>query len=84
MTESTRTVLKVVQQAYTVTRKGVIQKLNDMGMIRILKKNEITTKIFVKKSEKVTLHNVILLRKVYSRITTNFKFQTGLFGRNLF
>ena len=30
MTESTRTVLKVIQQDCTITRKGVVQTLNDV------------------------------------------------------
>ena len=33
ITESTRTVIEVIQQDCTVTHKGVVQKLNDMGVI---------------------------------------------------
>ena len=34
MTESTRTVLEVIQQDCTVTQKRVVQKLNDIEYIR--------------------------------------------------
>ena len=66
MTESSRTVLEVIQQDCTITQKEVVQKLNDMGVImtqlnvsRIFKKNEITRKRLVQKSEKVISPNVI-------------------------
>jgi len=60
MTESSITVLEIIQQDCTVTQKGVVPKLNDTCKIMtqsnisgILKKNEITRKRFVKNSEKV-------------------------------
>ena len=73
ISDSARAVLEIVQQDCTLTQTGVLQKLNASGLkmtqsnvSRILKKNEITRKRLVKKSEKVVSPNVISLRKAYA------------------
>ena len=83
MSASSRAVVDIVQQDCTLTQKGIAQKLSDIGVTmtqssvsRVLKKNDITRKRLVKKSEKVLSPKVISLRKVYAaelRTIQNYK-----------